>query len=132
MPAATADAIPGSESSKARQSAGVRPGALVVPEPVQRWFSADQWLPEALRVAERPPEAAGARRAIGPEPLRSAGSFAVIAEERLDRLRGPKPALPYRIPSPPDQYGIGLDVSARGGLLSYAPDTTPLVRHFRR
>lgn len=111
----------------AMRDAGVKPGPLVVPEPVLRWFSADQWLHEALQAAELPPEAAGATRALDPEPLAPAGSFPVLTTDQLDRLRGRRPTLPYHVPSRPEDYGAALVFSAQGGLLSYAPDTTPLV-----
>jgi hypothetical protein len=111
----------------AMRASGVRSGRLIVPEPEQRWYSPDRWLPEVLTSSELPPAAAGAVRALDPEPLAVAGAAEVIAAGRLDHLRGPRPTLPYHVPSRADDYGAGLDVSARGGLLFYAPDTTPLV-----
>jgi hypothetical protein len=114
----------------AMRASGVRPGRLIVPDPEQRWSSPDRWLSEALTSSEPPPAGAGAVRALDPEPLgaaRAAGAADVIAADRLDHLRGPRPTLPYHVPSRADDYGVGLDLSARGGLLVYAPDTTPLV-----
>jgi hypothetical protein len=113
------------------RAGGVRTAGVIVPEPLERWFSSDRWLPDALLAAEPPPAAAGATRAFDPEPLPPPVLFAAIPAEDLDRLRGRRPTLPYHIPSRPGDYGAGLDVSARGGLLSYAPDTTPLVAGVR-
>jgi hypothetical protein len=110
----------------AMRDARVRPGLLIVPEPAQRWFTAETWLPEALS-AEEPPEAAVATRALDPEPLPAAGAARVIAVDRLDGLRGRRPILPYQVRSRAGDYRAGFDLSARGGLLFYAPDTTPLV-----
>ncbi len=111
----------------AMRASGVRPGRLIVPDPDPRWYSPDRWLSEALTSSELPPEDAGAVRALDPEPIAMAGAAGVIAADRLDHLRGPRPTLPYHVPSRGDDYGAGLDLSARGGLLFYAPDTTPLV-----
>lgn len=111
----------------AMRASGVRTGRLIVPEPDLRWYSPDRALSEALRSSEPPPSTAGAVRALDPEPPAVAGATDVIAADRLDHLRGPRPTLPYHVPSRGDDYGVGLDLSARGGLLFYAPDTTPLV-----
>jgi len=114
----------------AMKAARVSPGALVVPEPVPQWSSPDSWLPGALSATE-PPEAARATRALDPERPGADGSLDVIAADRLDRLRGRRPPLPYQIPARKGEYGVGLDLSARGGVLFYAPDTTPLVSGVR-
>jgi hypothetical protein len=111
----------------AMRASGVRPGRLIVPEPELRWYAPDRRLSEVLRSSEPPPASAGAVRALDPAPLAAAGATDVIAGSRLDYLRGPRPTLPYHVPSRADDYGVGLDLSARGGLLFYAPDTTPLV-----
>jgi hypothetical protein len=113
------------------RASGVRTGRLIVPEPEPRWYAPDRRLSEALRSSELPPASAGAVRALDPEPLAAAGATDVIAANRLDTLRGPRPTLPYHVPSRADDYGVGLDLSARGGLLFYAPDTTPLVSGVR-
>ncbi len=111
----------------AMRASGIRPGRLIVPEPELRWYSPDRALSGALTSSEPPPLTAGAVRALDPEPLAEAGATDVIAARRLDYLRGPRPMLPYHVPSRGDDYGVGLDLSARGGVLFYAPDTTPLV-----
>lgn len=111
----------------AMRTARVRPGRLFLPEPAQRWYEADRWLPESLTASEPPAEATGAVRALDPEPLAAAGAADVIPAARLNYLRGPRPALPYSIEARPDDYGVGVDISGRGGVLFYAPDTTPLV-----
>jgi hypothetical protein len=111
----------------AMRASNVRVGRLIVPEPEPRWYSPDKGLSEALVVWEDPPASAGAVRALDPAPLPAAGAADVIPAARLDYLRGRRPTLPYRVPSRPDDYGVGLDVSPRGGLLFYAPDTTPVV-----
>ena len=114
----------------AMRVARVSPGTLVVPEPTPRWSSPDQVIGQALP-GDEPPAAAQATRALDPAPLGAAGSFEVIPADRLDRLRGVRPPLPYHIPSRGADYGVGLDVSGRAGLLLYAPDTTPLVSGVR-
>ena len=111
----------------AMQAAGVKPGSLVVPEPVQRWFTSDRWLHAVLLAAPSPPEAAVATRAREAEPLPPANLFVAIPVDRLDRMRGRRPTLPYHVAPRPSDYGVGFDLSPQGGLLFYAPDTTPLV-----
>jgi hypothetical protein len=110
----------------AMRESRVRPGFLIVPEPAQRWYSAETWLPGML-AAEEPPEVAGATRAIDPEPLPAAGAARVVAVDRLDGMRGRRPILPYSVATRADDYRVGFDISPRAGLLFYAPDTTPLV-----
>jgi hypothetical protein len=109
------------------RASGVRPGRLIVPEPEERWHAPEQALSEALASSEAPPASAGAVRAFGPQPPAVTGEADVIPAARLDYLRGPRPALPYQVRSRADDYGVGVDLSARGGLLIYAPDTTPFV-----
>ncbi|HWO25037.1 MAG TPA: tetratricopeptide repeat protein [Kofleriaceae bacterium] len=115
------------EIAAAMRAANVRTGRLIVPEPEQRWYTPEKGLSESLTASEEPPAAAGAVRAFEPAPLAEASAADVVAAARLDYLRGPKPRLPYHVQSRPEDYGVGLDVSPRGGLLFYAPDTTPVV-----
>jgi hypothetical protein len=110
----------------AMREARVRPKWLIVPEPVQRWYTAETWL-YGLLAADEPSEAAGATRAVDPEPLPAAGAARVVAVDQLDALRGRRPILPYHVRSRPDDYRVGFDISPRVGVLFYAPDTTPLV-----
>jgi hypothetical protein len=113
--------------AEAMRAARVQTGRLFVPEPLQRWYESERSLTESLAASEPPAEATGAVRALDPAPLAAPGAADVIPAARLDYLRGRRPALPYSIRSRPDDYGVGVDLSGRGGVLIYAPDTTPLV-----
>lgn len=115
------------EIALAMQAAKIRPGsAVVVPEPTRAWFFPHNWLFKAMRFAE-PPAEAGAVRVAAPLPSRGIGVDDVLQTGDLEGLRGTRPVMPYRFKAPPSDYGLGVDVAPRVGVLFYAPDASPFL-----
>lgn len=114
------------EIALAMQTAEVRPGRVVVPEPTRSWFFAHNWLLKAVPFAE-PTAEAGPVRVAAALPSRGVGADDVLPVDELARLRGARPVMPYRSKVSPDDYAGGVDVSPRVGVLFYAPDASPFL-----
>lgn len=90
---------------------------VIVPEPSRSWFAAAH--------DDTPASAHPVRGTAESMPM--VGTFDVIPAANLDGLRGRAPTLPYSIASRAQDYAYGANISARTGVLFYAPDTTPFV-----